>query len=314
MPEDAFDRMGAARPHRFTKSVVEPRIGAVLEQPVHLRELAARGVVTHDRAAHSGKDVHVGTALDEHLHIAPLVLFDQRVKQQRLVVGIARVRVSTVIQQNLQIDRIFLPGGPDHRVRMVRVRSSRFARIRLGNVRIGPVLQHRAQAVGIAAVDRPREHRSAAIAAPEDHVRVDAFVLHQPAHGVGIARCRRNRERLRAGLFERPGCGGAFAGRVGRRHRQHTGGQHERRNEHRHQAPGTRRIDPTAPPARGLSAVVRIHPCHPDPSRILTPSDRQPSACPLGKGSRHRNAPQSDGMAHHAPVPARPPSHPESPS
>ncbi|KWV12008.1 hypothetical protein ATB53_18360 [Xanthomonas translucens] len=114
-----------------------------------------------------------------------------------------------MIEQQLQIDRIFLLSCPYHGVFAFEMTPNATILkifhflIRLARIRIGPILQHRPQPIRVVRHDRP--HQQWVAVCGEDHVRVDVLLLHQPPDFLDIAMLGRQRKRLRLGIGKERG-------------------------------------------------------------------------------------------------------------
>jgi hypothetical protein len=172
--------------YRLALVVLPRRVGTALQQPVHHLEAACGSVNMGDRPAYGRTDVHIRTTLHQYLHVLPLVLLDEGVEQQRLVVGVAGIGVAAVGQQQLQVHRVVLSGGPNHGVGVV-ADAAVPGLVGSRHVGIGAVLLHRPQPFGTLGVDGPGQQWEAAAGAAEDHILVHPFLAHQSAHLGGIA-------------------------------------------------------------------------------------------------------------------------------
>src|SRR5690606_11511524 len=206
MPEDRLDRMRIGVLHRLAVRVVQHGVGSSFEQPVGHHETTPGRIDAEDRATGGSFGIYAGAAFDQELYVLPLVLLDECVEQKRLVIGSAGIRITTMIEQDSEIDGILLLRRPYHCI-AVETSASVLRLERLLRVRIGSGLEHRAQSFWTLAVDRPRQQWHAAVVAAEDEVGVHAFVVHEAADFGRIAALGGDGQGLGArvgeGAFER---------------------------------------------------------------------------------------------------------------
>ncbi|KWV15171.1 hypothetical protein ATB53_00685 [Xanthomonas translucens] len=180
----------------------------MLKQPIDLLKPPTRRIIKNYWRTPSSS-IYIRSALHQKLHVLPLVVRQECLEKQGFIIGIPCIRITTMIQQQLQIDRIFLLSCPYHGIFAFEVPPNATILkifhflIRLARIRIGPILQHRPQPIRVVRHDWPHQQRIAVCG--EDHVRVDVLLFHQPPDFLGIAMLSRKRQRLRLGVGEERG-------------------------------------------------------------------------------------------------------------
>jgi len=157
----------------------------VFQQPVGVFESATLGVpAEYGVIPVPVRQVHIGAALDQTLDVLPLIAADESLEEERFVVAIAGVWISTVVQKKTQIAWIFHLGCVDHGV--VLTVHPCLQLLGLARVWIGAVFEHGAQPLYTLCAQRPGE-QGYPVAFGKLDVWIDALTLHQPTNFLGVA-------------------------------------------------------------------------------------------------------------------------------
>ncbi|OAX53403.1 hypothetical protein A6R73_07290 [Xanthomonas translucens pv. poae] len=184
------------------------KISSMLHQPICLFKTTSSGIFKNDRSP-LAFSIHICPTLHQELYVPPLVLRQECLKKKGFIVGVPSVRITAMVQQQFQVDRIFLLHRPHHGVLALEVATNATVLemlhdlVGFSRIRISSILQHRPQPIRVMRHDWPHQQRIAVCG--EDHVRVDVFLLHQPPNFLDIAMLGRQRQRLRLGVGEERG-------------------------------------------------------------------------------------------------------------